>query len=71
MFRGLAFNRIVLAFDFKERGIKSQDWALAALGVLARRREVLDLEMLRSALGLRFKESVLEKALDVVEKAVA
>jgi pyruvate/2-oxoacid:ferredoxin oxidoreductase beta subunit/Pyruvate/2-oxoacid:ferredoxin oxidoreductase gamma subunit len=61
----------VLAFDFKDWGIKSQDWALAALGVLARRREVLDLEMLRSALDLRFEGRVREAALAVVEKTVA
>ncbi len=58
----------VLAFDFKDRGIKSQDWALAALAVLARRREVLDLEMLRSALDLRFKDRVHAMALAVIEK---
>ncbi len=58
----------VVDIDFKAHRIKSQDWALAALGVLARRREVLDLEMLRSALALRFKDRVHETALAVVEK---
>ena len=58
----------VVDCDFKTQRIKSPDWALAAMSVLARRREILDLDMLRSALDIRFEDRVLEMALAVVEK---
>jgi pyruvate/2-oxoacid:ferredoxin oxidoreductase beta subunit/Pyruvate/2-oxoacid:ferredoxin oxidoreductase gamma subunit len=61
----------VVDIDFKARGIKSQDWALAALGVMAQRRAVLDPSMLQSALDLRFKGRVREMAAAVVERATA
>ena len=61
----------VVDIEFKQRRIKAPDWALAALGVLAHRQEILNLEMLRSALGLRFKDRVLEMAMAVVKKAAA
>ena len=58
----------VVDIDFRKKQVKSQDWALAALGILARRGEVISADMLRSALALRFKGRVLEAALAVVEK---
>ena len=54
--------------DFKNQGIKSQDWALASLSVLAKLNKVISLEMLQSALKMRFKDRVLSSALDLVEK---
>ncbi|MFO7739533.1 MAG: hypothetical protein R6V46_13725, partial [Desulfatiglandaceae bacterium] len=54
--------------DFKNQGIKSQDWALASLSVLAKLNKVISLEMLQAALKMRFKDRVLSSALDLVEK---
>ncbi len=60
----------VVDIDLKTNRVKAPDWALATLGVLARRGEVISADMLRSALALRFKGRVLEAALAVLEKAV-
>ncbi len=71
--RGVALpdtDATVVDIDFKQHQVKTPDWALAALGILVRRGEVISADMLRSALALRFKGRVLEAALAVVEKAV-
>ncbi|MFZ7127864.1 MAG: thiamine pyrophosphate-dependent enzyme [Desulfobacterales bacterium] len=52
--------------DFKALKIKPQDWALAALAVLAAESRVIDTNMLKAALEIRFKGSVLEQALAVM-----
>jgi pyruvate/2-oxoacid:ferredoxin oxidoreductase beta subunit/Pyruvate/2-oxoacid:ferredoxin oxidoreductase gamma subunit len=52
----------VLEIDFKGKKIKSPDWALAALAVLAGRNEALSTEMLTAALKLRFAPRVLKVA---------
>jgi len=44
--------------------------ALAALAVLAGQNKMLTLDMLKSALNLRFTKAAAETALAVVEKAV-
>jgi pyruvate/2-oxoacid:ferredoxin oxidoreductase beta subunit/Pyruvate/2-oxoacid:ferredoxin oxidoreductase gamma subunit len=70
--RGVALpatRAAVVEIDFKARGIKSADWALASLAVLAQRREVIDPAMLVSALELRFRDQVREEALAVVARA--
>ena len=61
----------VIEVDFKAKKIKSPDWALASLAVLAHERRALTMEMLKGALGLRFKKAVYDLAMDVVEKALA
>jgi 2-oxoglutarate/2-oxoacid ferredoxin oxidoreductase subunit beta len=61
----------VVEFDFKARKIKSPDWALAALSVLAGRNRTLSMEMLTAALKLRFNPKVFEMASVVLEKAAA
>jgi hypothetical protein len=61
-------NAEVHRIDFKGQGIKSQDWALASLSVLAKLNKVISLEMLQSALRMRFKDRVLSSALDLVDK---
>lgn len=61
----------VIDVDFKDKKIKSPDWALGALAVLAGERRVLTPEMLEAALRLRFKGALLDAALAVVEKAGA
>lgn len=58
----------IIEVDFKAKKIKSQDWALAALAVLARQNKVLTIDMLKAALKLRFKTAVYEVALAVAEK---
>ena len=61
----------VIDVDFKAHKIKSRDWALAALAVLARQNIALTMEMLTAALKLRFKKSVFETAMTVTEKITA
>jgi Pyruvate/2-oxoacid:ferredoxin oxidoreductase gamma subunit len=61
----------VVDIDFKARKIKSPDWALAALAVLAQRGTALNREMLTAALKLRFNRKVLEMASTVIEKIAA
>jgi pyruvate/2-oxoacid:ferredoxin oxidoreductase beta subunit/Pyruvate/2-oxoacid:ferredoxin oxidoreductase gamma subunit len=61
----------VIEVDFKVQQIKSTDWALAALAVLAGRGQALTEEMLTAALKLRFNQKVFELALAVTEKIAA
>ena len=61
----------IIEIDFKARKIKSPDWALAALAVLAGRGQILTKEMLTAALKLRFNPKVFELALVVTEKVAA
>ncbi len=61
----------IVEVDFKSRKIKSQDRALAVLAVLARQNRVLTMEMLKTALRLRFTAEAYEHALCTVENMVA
>lgn len=54
--------------DFKSQKIKSPDWALAALAVLAKMNRVIHTEMLTAALNYRFKNKILASSLDLVEQ---
>ncbi len=54
--------------DFKAMKIKSQDWALASLALLARKDRVISMEMLRSALAVRFKKAILAMALELTDR---
>ena len=56
----------VVEIDFKERGIRPPDRALASLALMAGENRVLSVEMLEEALKTRFKGEVLEKALTLV-----
>ena len=56
----------VIEIDFKEKGVRPPDRALAALAILAGRDEVVSTAMLEAALKIRFKGEVLEKALGLV-----
>jgi pyruvate/2-oxoacid:ferredoxin oxidoreductase beta subunit len=60
----------VVELDFKDKGIKKHDRALASLGVIAQLEKVLTLDMLQSALKLRFKKSVFDMAWETIEKAI-
>jgi 2-oxoglutarate ferredoxin oxidoreductase subunit beta len=61
----------MIEMDFKARKIKSQDWALAALAVLARQNKVLTMDMFRRALQLRFNKAVFEAAMAIAENTAA
>jgi 2-oxoglutarate ferredoxin oxidoreductase subunit beta len=61
----------IIEVDFKSKKIKSQDYALASLAVLAQQNSVLNMDMLYAALKLLFKQSIYETAVSVMEKAVA
>ncbi|MEW6265431.1 MAG: thiamine pyrophosphate-dependent enzyme [Thermodesulfobacteriota bacterium] len=61
----------VMTVDFRALGLKGQDWALAALGVLARQKRVINQEMLDLALSLRFKGDALEEAKGVLGRLSA
>ncbi|MFH2219315.1 MAG: thiamine pyrophosphate-dependent enzyme [Pseudomonadota bacterium] len=54
--------------DFKAQKIKTSDWALAALSILAKLNRVIHPYMLRSALKSKFTAPVLESALDLVQR---
>ncbi|UCD89107.1 MAG: 2-oxoglutarate synthase [Desulfobacterales bacterium] len=54
--------------DFKSQRIKPKDWALAALSVMAKLNKVIHNDMLRSALGFKFKDNTLASAMDLVER---
>ena len=58
----------VIEMDFKAHKIRSQDWALAALAVLANQNIALNMEMLTAALKLRFNKTVFEAAVTVIKK---
>jgi 2-oxoglutarate ferredoxin oxidoreductase subunit beta len=54
--------------DIKAQGLKTHDWALASLSILAKLNKVISLEMLQSALKARFKGPVLSSALGLVDQ---
>ena len=58
----------IYPIDLKSQGIKSKDWALGSLAVLAKLNQVIHMDMLRAALRLRFKGTTLETALELVER---
>ncbi len=61
-------NASIYTVDFKSQGIKSSDRALASLGVLAKLKKAINLEMLQAALEMRFKGPILESSLDLVHR---
>ena len=61
----------VMAPDFKGQKIAPQDWALAALVLLARQNQVLSMDMLQAALAKRFTGEVLETARALVGRVEA
>lgn len=58
----------VVEIDFRELKIKKQDWALASLGVMAKREKAINKEMLNHALKSRFNKKVFEIAMETIEK---
>ncbi|GBC61470.1 2-oxoglutarate synthase [Desulfonema ishimotonii] len=57
--------------DFRARKIRSSDWALAALALLAGHGRIITTEMLKAALGIRFKTAVRDTALELVDRVQA
>ena len=54
--------------DFKKMGVKPVDRALVSLAVLAKNGNIIDTDMLRAALRLRFAEKILASAMDLVDR---
>jgi 2-oxoglutarate ferredoxin oxidoreductase subunit beta len=54
--------------DFRGQGIKSPDWALASISLLAKLDKVISPEMLRSALETRFKGQSLDSSLELLDR---
>ena len=52
--------------DFKDQGIKSPDWALASLAVLAKLNRIISSDMLKAALNLKFKGKSYQAALEII-----
>ena len=61
----------VISVNFKDKGIKKTDWALAALAFLANMNHVLSLKMLDAALKIRFKDKTLHAVKEIVAKVTA
>lgn len=58
----------VVEIDFRKLKIKKQDWALAALGVMAKKGKAINKEMLMHALNLCFNENRYLTAMETIEK---
>jgi len=58
----------VVEIDFKEQKIKKQDWALASLGIMAKKEKTINKEMLTTALKSRFNEKVFLIAMETIKK---
>ncbi len=54
--------------DFKAMKIRKQDWALASLGILAKKEIAINLEMLTFALKNRFPRNVFDNAMATIRK---
>ncbi len=66
-----ATNAHVVAIDFKELKIPKQDWALASLGVIAKKERAINLEMLQFALKSRFSEKAYLSSRQIIDKIVS
>ncbi len=60
----------VMEIDFKARKIRSPDWALASLAIMAEMDRALTLDMLKAALAVRFKGAPLEASLALLGKTL-
>lgn len=58
----------VVDVDFTSLKIKKQDWALAAVGILAKKTEVLTPEMLQQALQVRFTGKTYLAAMEIINR---
>ena len=60
----------IYEIDFKKLKIKRQDWALASLGVLAKKELALNIQMLKYALKFYFNKKVFQIAMETVNKTI-
>jgi len=63
-------NADVVEIDFRKFKIKKQDWALASLGVMAKKEKAINKAMLTYALKSRFNEKVYLIAMETIEKMI-
>ncbi len=56
--------------DFRQQSIREQDWALAALALLAGWNTVINPAMLKSALEHRFQGAVLSSVMSLIESVI-
>jgi hypothetical protein len=61
----------VISVNFKGKGIKKTDWALAALAFLSNMNHVLNSKMLDAAVKIRFKDKTLHAVKEIVAKVTA
>ncbi len=61
----------IVEIDFKAQKIKSPDRALASLAVMAKKGKIITMDMLRSALDVRFRGRVLDASLSLIERVEA
>ncbi|MFC1813951.1 thiamine pyrophosphate-dependent enzyme [Thermodesulfobacteriota bacterium] len=54
--------------DFKAQKIKTGDWALAALSILAKLNRGIHMDMLKAALNIKFKGTILASALELIDR---
>ncbi|UCE52475.1 MAG: 2-oxoacid:acceptor oxidoreductase family protein [Desulfobacterales bacterium] len=54
--------------NLQTQGIRKSDWALASVAILAKLKRVISLEMLQSALEIKFKEKTLVDSLILVSE---
>lgn len=64
-------NARVISVNFKDKGIKKTDWALAALAFLSNMNYVLNSKMLDAAVKIRFKDKTLHAVKEIIAKATA
>ncbi|MCF6248850.1 MAG: thiamine pyrophosphate-dependent enzyme [Desulfobacula sp.] len=58
----------VVEIDFRQFKIKKHDWALAALGIIAKKEKAINKPMLESALKTRFNEKVVQLSMQTIGK---
>jgi pyruvate/2-oxoacid:ferredoxin oxidoreductase beta subunit/Pyruvate/2-oxoacid:ferredoxin oxidoreductase gamma subunit len=58
----------VQPIDLRKQKIRSQDWALASLAVLAKLNRVITMDMLTAALATRFKGDARSTSLELIER---
>jgi len=58
----------VFEVDFKDLNVKKQDWALASLGIMAKKRKAINKDMLELALRSRFNEKRFALAMETITK---
>ncbi len=60
----------IFEVDFKELKVKKQDWALAALGIIAKKEKALNPKMLQFAVKARFNEKVGNIAMKTISQMI-